>query len=90
MSSAGVYTVVLRLGHNATPAASSFGFLYCSGPKVFKCPGAHTQNIVECVPGGIVLPNDVNLVDLVYCQQGFCSATTGGRLSNAIITTIGR
>jgi len=81
---------VLRLGHLSAPAVTGFGFLYGTGPTVFKCPGAHAQDVVECAPGGIVLPNDVNLVDLVYCQQGFCSAPGGGRLSNAIVTTLGR
>lgn len=87
-SSPGVYTMVLRLGHTPSPATTGLGFLYCIGPKVFKCPGAHAQNVVECVPGGVVLPNDVAFVDLTYCQQGFCSSP--GRLSNAIVTTIGR
>ncbi len=69
---------------------TGLGFLYCTGPKVLKCPGAHMQNTVECVPGGVVLPNDVAFVDLTYCQQGYCGSTSGGRLSNAVVTTIGR
>lgn len=90
VGSPGVYSIVLRLGFSTSPAATGLGFLYCSGPKVLKCNGAHVQNTVECAPGGIVLPNDPSFVDLVYCQQAFCSAPGGGRLSNAIITTIGR
>jgi hypothetical protein len=87
MSTAGVYSIVLRQGAATTPLSTSFGFLYNSGPVLVKSSGVHSQNTVTW--GSTVLPNDPAFVGVVYTAQGFCSQTGGGRLSGGLIQTIG-
>lgn len=87
---AGVYVVELRLGKNAAPVPSPFGNIWCSGPKLLKCTGVHSQSLVNCFPTPQVLPNDTSLVGISYCVQGFCGDPSGtGRTSNGLVQVVG-
>ena len=83
--SSGIYIMELRAQVASTPATAPYGFVWGTGPKYFGCAGSQTQNVVECVSGGLVLPNDPSFIGLAYSAQGFC----GGRTSNAVLQTVG-
>lgn len=87
----GNYAIIIHLSTLAPPAASPFGALWFSGPKIFSNAGAHAQNIVNAAPApGIMLPPDPALVGLTYNVQGFCfdPSAPPGRLSNVLIQVI--
>lgn len=83
--SAGLYGMAGTLALRAHPFPTSFGGLWLAGPLLFQCGGAHTQNLVECHPGGLVLPPNPALIGISYTVQGLCA----GRLSVALRQTIG-
>ncbi len=87
-SAPGPYFIAGRLQKRAVPLPSSFGHLWTSGIHLFSFTGMHASDVVEAVPGGLVLPDSIALIGLVYTAQGFC----GGpdlRASNAITQTLG-
>jgi hypothetical protein len=88
MTTAGVYTIVLRTSQLGSPLSTSFGDLWHSGSVLVKSPGAHTQNVVSF--GTVVLPSDPAFVGVEYTAQGFCSQSGGGsRLSSGLVQTVG-
>lgn len=84
----GGYLIRGHLGRLPAPLPTLNGDLWLSGPRLFSFTGVHAGNVVECIPGGFVLPSNLGLVGLQYTAQGVC---TGGsvRLSNALTQTIG-
>ena len=88
---ASLFVIELRPVKLAVPISTAFGDVWGSGPRVFRCLGAHAQDVVTCHPGaGIVLPNDPSLVGLSYLAQGFCGdPTANGRVSNGLQQWVG-
>src|SRR5262245_5844081 len=85
----GPFVVVGHLGTSAQPLRTPVGDFWLSGRRLFRFDGVHSGNVVECVPGGLILPPDPGLVGLVYTAQAVCGGTPT-RLSNAIVQTIGK
>ncbi|QDU69320.1 hypothetical protein [Engelhardtia mirabilis] len=87
-----IYLMECRTGSLATPLPSPFGLLYLDGATILSASGLHAQGIVEWFPApvGLALPNDAALIGLSYTAQGFVGGYgASGRLSNAIVQTIG-
>jgi hypothetical protein len=83
----GPYVVAVRLQKNSAPVITSLGHLWLSGTKLFTCSGMHAMDTVDCVPGGLVVPNDASLVGVSYTVQGVCGGGNA-RLSGALTQTV--
>ena len=86
--SPGFWVIVLRPTQFASPIPTVFGDYWHTGTPIHVCAGVHAQGVVECTPGGVVLPNNPALVGLQYTVQGYCDGANP-RLSNGLTQTVG-